>query len=84
MTSLAALAATAGPAVTGVNSSGNGLLSDYVSEHDLADQLGVTLRTMRNWRSLGEGPPITRIGRRIYYQREAARAWLKDQQVEVA
>lgn len=60
------------------------LLCDYLTETQLAGELGVTLRTLRNWRALGETPPVTRIGRKIYYARHAARAWLEGRQVEAA
>lgn len=59
------------------------LLNDYFSEHEFAAELGVTLRTYRNWRALGEGPTITRIGKRVFIARSDARAWLKGQRVEV-
>jgi predicted site-specific integrase-resolvase len=60
------------------------LLGDYLSEHQLAKELGVTIRTLRKWRSLGEAPPVTRLGKRIYYARRQARAWLETRQVEAA
>src|SRR5438128_149930 len=29
------------------------------------------------WRRLGEGPPITKLGRRILYRRSSSQAWLR-------
>jgi transcriptional regulator with XRE-family HTH domain len=53
------------------------ILENYLSEKELADALGVTRRTVQRWRlDLGEGPPITRIGARIYFRAEAVRDWL--------
>jgi len=39
-------------------------------------------RTLKRWRDLGEGPPYTRVGRRIYYRRSALRQWLLSQEVQ--
>lgn len=36
----------------------------YVDEHAAAEILGVARGTLSNWRSRGEGPTFTRIGRR--------------------
>lgn len=33
-------------------------------------------RTLRRWRVLRQGPPHTRIGRKVYYRRGALRQWL--------
>ncbi len=58
------------------------LLDDYFTEQEWADELDVTLRTVRNWRALGKGPPITRIGIRIFIARPDGKEWLKRQRVE--
>lgn len=52
------------------------LLSDYFSPKEAATELKVTDRTLDRWRRLGEGPPITRLGRRVLYRRSSLRAWL--------
>jgi excisionase family DNA binding protein len=52
------------------------LLSDYYSHEEAANELDVTRRTLDRWERLGEGPPITRIGRRILYRRSSLQAWL--------
>lgn len=36
-----------------------------------------SVRTLRNWRSLGTGPDYVKNGRRVLYPREALAAWLK-------
>ena len=52
-------------------------LSDYLRPEDLAEQLGVTTRTLRRWRTLRIGPPQLKCGpRRILYKVEDVRAWL--------
>jgi hypothetical protein len=52
------------------------LLDEYLTEGELAEQLNRTLRTIRRWRSLGEGPPWHRIGRNTFYRKATVRAWL--------
>ena len=59
-----------------------GLLADYLTEDELAKELGVTRKTIRNWRALGEAPLLTRIGRKIFYARADVRKWLQSQRVE--
>jgi Helix-turn-helix domain len=53
------------------------LLSDYLSPAKLADELGVCTKALDRWRVFGDGPPITKIGRRTFYSREGVAAWLQ-------
>jgi Helix-turn-helix domain len=53
------------------------LLSDYFTQKEAAAELMVTERTIDRWRRLREGPPITRLGRRILYRRSSLQAWLR-------
>jgi hypothetical protein len=63
----------------------DGVLADYVSEADLARELGVGWRTLFRWRTqTHEAPPFIRVSRRIFYHREAVREWLANRQVEAA
>jgi Helix-turn-helix domain len=52
------------------------LLADFLPKEQAAAELHVCERTLDRWRRLGEGPPVTKIGRRIYYRRPTLRAWL--------
>lgn len=52
------------------------VLSDYFTQKQAAAQLKVTDRTLERWQRLREGPPITRLGRRILYRRSSLQAWL--------
>jgi hypothetical protein len=52
------------------------LLAEYMSEAEFAAEIGRTVRTVARWRSLGEGPPVTKIGIKNYYRRDSARAWM--------
>jgi hypothetical protein len=53
------------------------LLSDYFTQEEAATELKVTERTLDRWERLREGPPITRLGRRILYRRSSLQAWLR-------
>jgi Helix-turn-helix domain len=57
------------------NSAGK-LLADFLTQGEAAAELRVCERTLDRWRTLGEGPPITKIGRRVYYRRSTLREWL--------
>lgn len=52
------------------------LLSEYFTQAEAATELKVTERTLDRWQRLREGPPITRLGRRILYRRSSLQAWL--------
>ena len=48
----------------------------FLSEKEMAAELGHTVRTLARWRDLGVGPPHVKLGRFPVYSVEAARAWL--------
>jgi hypothetical protein len=52
------------------------LLSAYYTPEQLAAELGVDKRTLARWARLGEGPPRTRIGHRLYYRKTSTAAWM--------
>ena len=52
------------------------VLSGYLSQQELAAQLNLKLRTLQLWEARREGPPVTRLGKRPLYRREAVAAWL--------
>lgn len=60
-----------------------GILAGYLSEDELASELGVTRATIRNWKAQGEAPAVTRIGKKIYYSRSDVRDWLQSCRVEM-
>ncbi|MDP6645148.1 MAG: hypothetical protein QGF16_13825 [Rhodospirillales bacterium] len=59
----------------------SGLLADYMDDAEFAREMGVAPRTIQRWDRLGEGPPITRIGRKKYRHRPTARKWLLGREV---
>ena len=62
----------------------NDLLSDYYDEHQFAEELDHDVRTLRDWRRRGKGPPFTRIGRRVFYRKSAVVEWLLASEREAA
>lgn len=44
---------------------------------EVADHLGVPIKTLYTWRSRGQGPPGYRIGRHVRYRRADVEAWLE-------
>lgn len=53
------------------------LLEGYSAEAEVAQELGVSTRTLRAWRQRRVGPAWTELGRRIYYRNECIPAFLK-------
>jgi hypothetical protein len=54
----------------------NTLLADFLTQDEAAAELKICERTLDRWRRLGEGPPITKLGRRVLYRRSSLQAWL--------
>jgi hypothetical protein len=54
----------------------NPILDGYLSEADEAAALGKCVRTLKRWRAMRYGPPVTWIGNKPYYKIESSRAWL--------
>ncbi|WP_373185802.1 helix-turn-helix transcriptional regulator [Bifidobacterium pseudocatenulatum] len=58
---------------------------DLLTPAELAVMLGMSVRTLANWRSTGKGPPYLKIGveppeghqdrRKVRYQRAVAERW---------
>lgn len=58
---------------------------DLLTPSELAAMLGMSVRTLANWRSTGKGPPYLKIGveppeghqdrRKVRYQRAVAERW---------
>ena len=47
-----------------------------LSPEDVADYLGLPVKTLYQWRYKGVGPPGLRIGRHVRYRPEDVEAWL--------
>jgi predicted DNA-binding transcriptional regulator AlpA len=53
------------------------VLQGVLTKSQLAQQLGVSERTIDRWHSLRIGPPRATIGRLIFYSREGVSEWLR-------
>lgn len=58
------------------------ILSDYFTENELSAAarergLRATPRTLREWRSRGDGPPFAKFGREVIYPRAGFSDWLE-------
>ena len=60
------------------------ILADFLTQGEAAAQLRVSKRTLERWERLREGPPITRLGRRIFYKRQSLRAWIHSRERAIA
>jgi len=49
----------------------------YTSEFETAEQLGVSVRTLRKWRQQRGGPPYIKVGRQVFYSDQSREAWLQ-------
>jgi hypothetical protein len=54
----------------------NTVLAGFLTQDEAAAELKICERTLDRWRQLGEGPPITKLGRRVLYRRSSLQAWL--------
>jgi hypothetical protein len=60
------------------------LLADYSREGEQAEKLGVSYKTLRNWRRNKTGPPYTFVAGRVYYYNPATVKWLRSQEIDPA
>lgn len=63
------------------------IASKYISRKTLAKELGKRLRgrpyaeiTLIGWENEGKGPPVTRIGRDVFYRAASVEKWLQAQE----
>jgi hypothetical protein len=56
----------------------------YTPEAEAAEELNVSIRTLRKWRQLRIGPPWIEVGRQIHYGDESRATWLKSLEVQPA
>lgn len=50
---------------------------NYMTPRELVERYrdAITIRTLANWRSTGEGPRYTKIGGRVLYPVDAVNQW---------
>jgi hypothetical protein len=56
------------------------LLADFLTPEELAAELKVCKRTLDRWERLRDGPPITRLGRRNFYNKKSLQAWISSRE----
>jgi hypothetical protein len=56
-----------------------GVLAGMLTRLALAEQLGVSVDTLQRWETQRVGPPCVRVGKRVLYPEDRARAWLARQ-----
>ena len=56
------------------------LLADFLTQDEAAAEMKISERTLDRWRRLGEGPPITKLGKRVLYRRASVQRWLAGQE----
>jgi hypothetical protein len=57
-----------------------GILADWLDEAAAAAEVGKSIRTLRDWRRRGTGPPFTRFGRTVKYRRDSLVAYFRAQE----
>ena len=55
-------------------------LGEYVTPDQLAQHLGVSIRTLSRWHARRIGPPRCSIGKLILYRVTAVRAWMTERE----
>jgi hypothetical protein len=58
----------------------SGLLNEWLSRADLAEELGLSADTLQRWETRRIGPVCVRVGRKALYRKDAVRDWLRDQE----
>lgn len=56
------------------------VLSEWLTQAELAKELGVSQDTLRRWGSQRNGPPTMKLGMRVLYRREAVKDWLRSRE----
>jgi predicted DNA-binding transcriptional regulator AlpA len=56
------------------------VLDGFLRREELAQQLGLSPRTIDRWDALRQGPPRVSVGRTILYNIESVREWLRSQE----
>lgn len=55
--------------------------TEYRTQQETADELGVDVRTLARWRAEGKGPAYSRIGHRVFYRATALLDYAKANEV---
>ena len=66
--------------MAGGSSTALAITADLLPRAEVARQFDVCQRTLRRWEKSRQGPPVIRVGKRVYYRIESVRRWLLDQE----
>jgi hypothetical protein len=58
------------------------ITDEYARRNEAAAYLRVNKKTLERWQAAGIGPPITKIGRTVYYRWETLRAWVASREFQ--
>jgi predicted DNA-binding transcriptional regulator AlpA len=67
--------------VVTVKADADNQFEELIPEVQLAAEVGVVDRTVREWRERATGPDYIRIGRSIFYRRSAIAEWIEGRTV---
>lgn len=56
------------------------ILDGWMTRAELAEALGVVEDTLSRWATERTGPPYIRLGRKVFYHKDAVRDWLPTRQ----
>ena len=59
-------------------------VADLLTPEEVAEALGVTIKTLTNWRSRSTGPVYVRVAGRVFYTRAAYVSYWREQTGEAA
>lgn len=59
------------------------VLADWISREDLAVELGLSLQTLKRWAMRREGPPWMKVGRKVLYNRDSVKEWLRSREIDL-
>lgn len=54
----------------------------YLNTTEVGDRLGLSVKTLANWRSAGIGPAYLKVGGRVLYPEDLLTEWLTERIVE--
>jgi predicted DNA-binding transcriptional regulator AlpA len=60
------------------------LLKDYLPRSELAAAIGYCEKTLIRWERDGQGPPPTRVGRKVLYLKSSVEKWLLSRESRAA
>ena len=53
----------------------------YIDDRELARRTGIAAKTWQRWRGESEGPPYSKLGRRVLYRWADVEAWIANRRV---